>query len=263
MSVRDYKMHGATPTGRSRRYTYYTTIRKVTDVRFTVPTAAVEEQMTDLLRDISVDPHVLPRLRALYREHIAALKGPSLKERAQELHERLERLHVEEAALARLYAQGKLTDKNYDTLYREWQAKAFETQQEINRLEVGAEDVVDDLDQALILLACAPQLFVRLETREQGRLLQILFRRIIIDTRGTVVDFALNPPFVYLSSLNGAPPHSPPGREFAQENGAGSGQFQPALPSNNLHKKPPTDEVGPFASMVSFPHCDKLDWLLR
>jgi hypothetical protein len=243
MSVRDYKMHGATPTGRSRRYTYYTTIRKVTDVRFTVPTETVEEQMTDLLRDISVDPHVLPRLRALYREQIKALKGPSLKERAQELHERLERLHAEEAALARLYAQGKLTDKNYDALYREWQAKVFETQQEIARLEAGAEEVLDDLDQALILLACAPQLFVRLETREQGRLLQILFRCIIIDTQGKVIDFDLNPPFMYLSSLSGAPPHNPSGREFVQENGGGSGQFHPPLPAGGRDERPPCGDV--------------------
>jgi hypothetical protein len=43
------------------------------------------------------------------------------------------------------------------------------------------------------------QEIARLETREQGRLLQILFRCIIIDPQGRVIGFDLNPPFMYLS----------------------------------------------------------------
>ncbi len=54
----------------------------------------VEEQIADLLHGIEVDPHVLPQLRRLYREHIDALKGPDVKEQAVELRDRLERLHV-------------------------------------------------------------------------------------------------------------------------------------------------------------------------
>jgi hypothetical protein len=235
MRVRDYKMHGATPTGRSRAYTYYTTIRKVKDTRLSVSTMKVEEQMMDLLRGIQIDPHVIPQLQRQYREHIDALKGPNVKEQIAELRDQLERLHLEEAALARLYAQGKLTDKNYDVLYREWQEKVFETQQQMSRFETSSEKVLDDLDQALIVLACAPQLFGRLETNDQNRLLQILFRRIIIDMQGKVVEFDLNPPFVYLSSLMGGPSHDPTGRELTEENQAGSRQFQPAL----LPKGPP------------------------
>ncbi|MBN1429330.1 MAG: hypothetical protein JXB07_13230 [Anaerolineae bacterium] len=53
MPVRDYKMHGATPTGRSRAYIYYTTIRKVKDRRLSVSTTTVEEQIADLLHTAS------------------------------------------------------------------------------------------------------------------------------------------------------------------------------------------------------------------
>jgi len=256
MAVRDYKMHGTKPRGRSRSYTYYATIRKVGDVHLSVPAGVIEEQITALLRDISIDPGLLPQLQSVYREHIQALKGPSLTEQVSELRARVERLHVEEAALARLYAQGKLTDKNYDALYREWQTKVFEAQQEIARLEAGSEEVLDDLDQALALLAYAPQLFSRLELGEQGRLLQILFRRIIIDTQGEVVDFNLNPPFVYLSSLMGTPPDSPPGQEATKEKGAGSRKFQSALPGQTRTAR---QHGGQFDSAVNLPA--PLDWV--
>jgi hypothetical protein len=121
-----------------------------------------------------------------------------------ELQERSERLHSEEAALARLYAQARLTDRNYDALYKEWQAKVFEVEQKINRLKEGTERVIGDLDNALVLLACASHLFVRLDLKQKWRLLQILFRHIIIDTQGQVVDLELNAPFVYLISLHQA-----------------------------------------------------------
>lgn len=230
MKVRDYKMHGATPTGRSRSYTYYTTVRKVGMSHRSVPTGAVEGQIAFLLRGISVDPQALPKIRLLYRQHVAALKGPSLQERVIVLSERLDRLHVEEAALARLYAQGKLTDKNYDSLYREWQAKVFEVQQEVSRLQSSAEHVIDNLDEALQLLTYAPKLFDRLETLDQLRLLRILFRRIIIDTHGQIVEHELNPPFVYLTSLGGPPiGEGPQGPDFTGQNEVGSRQVQPAL----------------------------------
>jgi hypothetical protein len=44
-------------------------------------------------------------------------------------------------------------------------------------------------------------LFERLDKAKQARLLQILFARIIIDTQGTILEFELNPPFMYLHQL--------------------------------------------------------------
>ncbi len=67
----------------------------------------------------------------------------------------------------------------------------------MSRLETSSEKVLDDLDHALIISLCAPQLFGRLETNDLNKLLQILFRRIIIDMQGKVVDFDL----MYLSYL--------------------------------------------------------------
>jgi hypothetical protein len=69
----------------------------------------------------------------------------------------------------------KANSQTKTALYREWQEKVFEAQQEMSRLETSTEEVLDDLDQALIIPACAPQPFQRFETRDQNRLLQSLF----------------------------------------------------------------------------------------
>jgi len=204
MEPHDHKLNGSTPTGRSRSYTYYTTIRPVKGKHYYVSAPTVEAQIPELLRDICVHPDMVPQIRELYREQVTVLEGPSVDERLVDLQERLERLHDEEAAMARLYAQARLTDRNYDGLYKEWQAKVFEIEQELNWLEDGTKRIVGDLDQALALLACASRLFERLDLKQKWRLLQILFRHIIIDTQGQVIDLELNAPFVYLISLHQA-----------------------------------------------------------
>jgi hypothetical protein len=173
-SKRRIKMHGTTPTGRSRSYSYYATMQKVEGRKIRVAVEEVDEQIPGLLEGLHVSPAALPQLKNLYRDHIATLQGPTVKERIAELEARIERLKEEEAALARLYARGKLTDKNYDSLYYEWQSKVFETHREISRLESDAKEMINDLDHALFLLTLAPMIFERLEIRSKRRLRSIL-----------------------------------------------------------------------------------------
>ncbi len=227
MKRRLLKMYGSTPTGNTRSYSYYVTSRPLNGAQPHMQCDLLEAQIPALLHDLHISPTHLPGIRALYGEQISRFKGPNMKERLVELRERIERLHTEEAALARLYAQGKLSDSNYDILHAEWQSKVFETHREITQMESGVEEVIDDLDQALCLLACVPQLFARMERRQQARLLQILVKRIIIDTQGKIVDVELNPPFAYLTSLRPAP-------DRQKRNGKkqkSSGQLLSALPT--------------------------------
>jgi hypothetical protein len=198
-------MYGSTPTGNTRSYSYYVTARPVHGAQPHLHCDQIENQIPDLLHGLYIPPKHLAAIRALYCDQIVRFKGPNLQERLAELHGLIERLHTEEAALARLYAQGKLSDGNYDALYAEWRGKVSETQREINRLESGSDEIVDDLDLALCLLACIPSLFTRMEPRQQSRLLRILIKKIIIDTQGTVIDAELNPPFGFLMSLNPVP----------------------------------------------------------
>jgi hypothetical protein len=150
-SVQKYgAMHGATPTGRhGLSYSYYMSIRKINGVRYIFRTEVIERQVPEILHGIHIHPDALPRIRSLYQEQIASLEGPIIAER-------IERLHVEEAALVRLYTQGKVTDRNYDSLYKEWQSKLIEIKQEIRRLEESTEQVTADLDRALALPGVYP-----------------------------------------------------------------------------------------------------------
>jgi hypothetical protein len=143
----------------------------------------------------------VPALRKLYQALLTVLRGPSVKEQLEELHQRKKRVEEEEAALARLYARKQLTDGAYACLYREWQDKVAIIAQEIASLEHGTDDIVDDLDLALVLLTCLPRLYHRLDTGDRRRLLHILFKRIIIDTQGQLVEVQLHPPFTYLTQL--------------------------------------------------------------
>ncbi len=167
MGKRLTKMHGTTPTGRSRSYSYYATMQKVDGRKIRVAVEEVDEQISSLLERLHVSSEALPQMKELYRQHIAALQGPTVQERVSELEDRIERLKEEEAALARLYARGKLTDENYDSLHHEWQSKVFETQREIGRLESDTRETINDLDHALFLLTLAPMIFDRLEIRSE------------------------------------------------------------------------------------------------
>ncbi len=199
------KTYGSTPTGRSRSYSYYVPVRKVNGVQCQIPTYIVEEQLFGIMGQIGVAGEAVLSLRKLYRKHMRAFQGPDINERIKDVKQRIDRLTLEETALARLYAQGKLTDASYDSVYREWKGKLFEAHQELTKLESGTDEVIDDLDLALTLLAYVPRLFERLDKTDQRRLLQILFKRIIIDTQGRICSVDLNSPFAYLAALPNAP----------------------------------------------------------
>jgi hypothetical protein len=236
-SYRDFKMHGATPTGRSRSYTYYTTHHKVDGRRLNIPTAIVDDQVPLLLHNIRVPPGIVPELREVYHAEIDSIKGPGVEEQIGKLRERVKRLRNEETSLGRLYAQGRLTDEAYDRLYQEWQVKVYETEQRIRELANGHHQTINDLDMALTLLECAFRLFERLDTRQRWKLLQIIVKHIIIDPQGKILEVALNTPFFYLGTLSGVPhpvkPDSVEQPELAP-NGTGSSQIL----SRSSEKKP-------------------------
>jgi len=111
---------------------------------------------------------------------------------------------------------------------------------------------MSDLDIALALLTKVGELYPRLEKKQQVTLLQILVKRIIVTTDGALCDYALNSPFVYLRSV-AERVFSPSNRE-----GWGSEQIHGGASDS---KKPPTDNVERFLSMLRFDSKGKLDEL--
>lgn len=193
-----YRMSGSTPTGRSKSYQYYMTLGKPGGQQRHILCEEIDAQLPALMHALQVDPALLPEVRRLYRDQVDKLRGPSTAQRMEEMQAQVNRMRNEEGALARLYAQGRLSDDMYDQLYQEWRGKLLRAEQEIARLKADNEEIMGDLDAALELLQHAPRLFERLEPAQQARVLQILFARIIIDTQGQIIETALNPPFTYL-----------------------------------------------------------------
>ena len=217
----DYKMYGSTPSGRSRSYSYYVTSKKPGGFQYHVSCSVIHEQLPELLSHIRINPIHIPAIRAIYNEHFKKLKGPDADERLAELKITVKRIQAEEADFARLFARKKLSEANYDILRQESQERLMKAQQEIRRLENGHHALNNGLELAIIVLSKVHQLYGRLTETCQARLLQILFERIIIDTKGRIVDFTLNPPFEYLSRVS----HTLQGEEKPPRHRGGSSKI--------------------------------------
>jgi hypothetical protein len=87
---------------------------------------------------------------------------------------------------------------------------------------------INDLDLALILLTKIEDLYTRLNDKQKLTLLQVLAKRIIVDSDGEIVDHELNSPFIYLRSLVNA--FFPP----SDREGCGSTQIHDGAPTIKL-----------------------------
>ena len=177
----------------------------------------VEAQIPAWLERITVSPDLVPDIRSVYRSHIQQLNGPSYEERRTAIEERIIRIREEEADFARLLVTGRLSEESYDKLRKEWQDKLFKAKEDLTVCQGDASRYLDDLDTALLLLSQTQTLYQRLDRRKQAALLRILAKRIIVNTRGELIDHELHPPFAYLGTLSsGNGPSGPKQRGSTQ-----------------------------------------------
>ena len=198
---RDFKMYTTSPTGRSRTYSYYTTRVKVEGAQINIPTDKVDSQIPKKLAGIRIPQALVPRLKNLYRQHIALLNRQGPEEQITRLTGQIRQLRADESDLGRLLLHRRISEEAYDQLRREWQQRLNQKQQELDALQREASVAIDDLDAALALLSEAPRLFKRLAKRDQARLLKLLIERVIVDETGSIVEVRLNAPFAYLYDL--------------------------------------------------------------
>ena len=104
---------------------------------------------------------------------------------------------------------GRLSEEAYDNLRREWQTKLFQAKRDYDMFRREAQEYLDDLDVALVLLSRVQELFPRLNYNQQIVLLRILAKRIIVSTHGDIIDHELHPPFSYLAAISND--YGPPG----------------------------------------------------
>jgi hypothetical protein len=112
----------------------------------------------------------------------------------------LAQLKEEETGLGRLLITGKITEDAYDKLRLEWQEKLRKSELSLAELERDSKVHLDDLDLAIGLLNALVDYYFWLEEKQKSTLLQSLFKRIVVNGQGQLIDYELNSPFVYLRS---------------------------------------------------------------
>src|SRR5690606_13321050 len=109
----------------------------------------VDQQVAEQMREIRIDPDLIPVIREAYTQEIAERLGHFRPSEHQELQSALKAVDEEEARAARLYASGKITDHVWDALWEEWQDKRRTIQTSLAGLNQQHEVHIADLDTAL------------------------------------------------------------------------------------------------------------------
>ena len=91
-------------------------------------------------------------------------------------------------------SQKKLMSKHL-----EWQEKLRNIELTLQKMEREPNIRINDLDMALILLTKVSELYSRLDEKHKSTLLQILAKRIIVNSDGEIIDHVLNSPFSLLA----------------------------------------------------------------
>lgn len=196
-----HKLYGSTPSGRYKTYSYYMTQTRVNGTKLHIPCDEVDCQVTDWLDGVSVDHTLVPELRQVYRAQIAKVTDTDRTTKASELRRRMSQLKEAESKLVRLYLDGKVTEDIYDQMRLEWLEKVRHAEHALSNLERDTGRYLNDLDVAVVLLANLPPLYERLDEDKRVKLLQILVKRIIVNSQGEIIDHELHSPFFYLSQL--------------------------------------------------------------
>lgn len=196
---KQYKMYVSSPSGRSRTYSYYITHAKPNGKKIHLPCEIIDEQIPGWLSGINIPTSLLPTIRQVYQSQLKEKSDQENRDkRMAELKRQLSQLGEEEARLGRLLITEKISEETYDQLRKEWQEKQRNVETDIAELNRETTKHFDDLEIALLLLTKVNVLFHRLSKNDRATLLQILAKRIIVDSQGEIIDSELNSPFAYL-----------------------------------------------------------------
>ncbi|MBE2270743.1 MAG: recombinase family protein, partial [Anaerolinea sp.] len=161
----------------------------------------VDEQVAAHLRQIQVDPELVPIIRAAYTHEIAERLGHLRPSERARLEAELKAIDGEEARVARLLAAGKVTESVWNHLWEEWQDRRRIVRESLDGVSQQVDTHIAHLDQALTLISKVGVLFGAMERSTQKALLRDMVERVIVDRQGDVIQLVLLPPFSYLRQL--------------------------------------------------------------
>jgi len=212
-------MHGSTPSGRSKSYSYYITHAKLDGKVVRVRANIVDEQIEQWVAGVAVDPELAPEIQDAYHSQINRVTRKDREKTLDSLNRRFSALKEEEARLGRLFMTGQISEEIYAKLRSEWYEKKIHTQLKIEELEIDLTQYLDDLEVALVLMSKISMLYGRLGEEQKNNFLQIMAKRIIINPDGEIISHELHSPFAYLSTLASS-------RNGKSEEGSGSEQVR-------------------------------------
>jgi len=198
---KNHKMFGSTPRGRSHSYAYYITHAKPDGKKIHIPCERVDTQIPAWVQSIQIDSKDLPAIREVYSTQLMKVTQNNRENRLREMKRQLTGLREEEARLGRLYITNKISEEIYEQLRKEWQIKFRNIELNIADIEREERIQLDDLEVALALMTKISHLYFRLEEKDRAQLLQIIAKRIIVNSEGDIIDHELRSPFAYLHGI--------------------------------------------------------------
>lgn len=118
-----------------------------------------------------------------------------------EIERSLKQIDEEEARVLRLYAANMVTEENWRNLWAEWQDKRNRLRASLELLDQKCESYIDDLDQALTIIAKLGILYETLSRSDQKELLRNVVERVVVNVEGEIERVDLLPPFAYLREV--------------------------------------------------------------
>ena len=158
----------------------------------------VDEQVEDWIKRIQIDPEHMPAIREACKADIRAFAQFNVSNERQALQTELEKFKKYERQLYMDKVNSVITQDLYEQLWLEFKDQRDQVLASLDALEREEGLQLQNLDQALTLIAQIGVLYKRLDKFQQRALLKHLIKRVVINTEGLIVRMDLHPPFAYL-----------------------------------------------------------------
>ncbi len=189
----DCQFHGDTQV--KRGISYYRSREKQEGRRIYLSTTKAEAGLLNVLKQVTISPRKTEELRAAIVErwqqetpegHTKAVEAMRASIREQD--QRIKRL-------VGLYVSGEVSHEHFQSLKADYEEVKLSKLEALKALEEDAKDQRVVLDEALAILGHLPALWTSLDDNGKEAWVQVLFKKLVINDRGKVVDRVLNHPF--------------------------------------------------------------------
>lgn len=161
----------------------------------------IERQLVNHLQAVQVDEMLVPLIRDYYINEVADRLGRLRPDERTEIERTLKQIDEEEARVLRLYAATMVTEENWRNLWAEWQDKRHKLRASLELLDQKCESYIDDLDDALTIIAKLGILYETLPRSNQKELLRNVVERVVVNHESEIVYVDFLPPFAYLRNV--------------------------------------------------------------